>query len=112
MRTCPRFALVDFGRNMKIVWERKDDEELSKSLRETERVLGRSAGKRFQKCLDDIRRERNWQSLIQTRPSGLHRLQHERRGQWAMTLGRGLRLIIKPDATNSVTIVVEIVDYH
>ena len=97
---------------MKIVWERKKDEALWNDARLRDRVLGRSAGKRLRKCVRSIGRERNWQSLIQSRPAGLHRLQHERRGQWAMTLGHGLRLVIMPDTTHSVTIVVEIIDYH
>lgn len=97
---------------MKILWERKADEALLNDARLRDRFLGRSAGKRFENCVDHIESKPNWQSLIKSRPAGLHRLGHDRKGEWAMNLGRGLRLIIKPDATYSVTIVVEIVDYH
>ena len=97
---------------MKIRWLRKDDEALFDDLDKAKRKLGNRAALTFKKIVDAIERAPDFRELVASRPQGMHRLSGSRRSQWAMRLGGGLRLIVQPDSTYSVTIIVEIVDYH
>ena len=97
---------------MKIRWLRKDDETLLNNPRRARRKLGRRAALTFEKLIRDIRRARDFRELLASSPQSMHRLTGDRRAQWAMRLSGNLRLIVQPDASYSVTIVVEIVDYH
>ena len=67
---------------------------------------------RFDRCIDYISEADDFGSLIADKPMGMHRLTGQMTGQWAMNIGGVLRLVIMPDATYSITIIVEIVDYH
>ena len=97
---------------MKIRWLRKDDETLLNNPRRARRKLGRRAALTFEKLIRDIRRARDFRELLASSPQSMHRLTGDRRAQWAMRLSGNLRLIVQPDASYSVTIVIEIVDYH
>ena len=97
---------------MQIRWLRNRDERLFDHPRLATRTLGRAADSSFRKCIRLIVDATDFQSLVLRRPMGLHRLHHSRRGQWAFRLSGGLRLIVQPDKTQSVTIIVEISDYH
>ena len=97
---------------MKIVWERKRDERLHSDERRGDRTLGYAAAERLRKCVLAIDNASDFRALIASRQMGLHRLRFSRRNQWAFSLGGGLRLVVRPNSTYTVTIVVEIVDYH
>ena len=97
---------------MKIRWLRQDDEELFNNPRRARRKLGRRAALTFEKLIRDIRRASDFRELFASSPQSMHRLTGDRRAQWAMRLSGNLRLIVQPDASYSVTIVIEIVDYH
>ena len=97
---------------MKIRWLRKDEESLYKNPKRARRKLGRRAALTFEKLTRDIRRASDFRELLVSSPQGMHRLTGDRRNQWAMRLSGNLRLVVQPDSTYSVTIVVEIVDYH
>ena len=112
VRTCGKFKELEIGQAMKIVWERKRERRLLDQPKEAVKTLGHNAASKLVKCVEEIGAAPNFNRLVARRPFGLHRLRHRREGQWAMSLDRRLRLIIKPDSTYSVTIIVEIVDYH
>ena len=97
---------------MKIRWLRKDDEALFENPRRARRKLGHQAGLKFERLIYDIQRASDFRELVALSPQSMHRLTGDRRAQWAMRLSGNLRLIVQPDASYSVTIVVEIVDYH
>ena len=97
---------------MKIVWERKRDERLHSDGVRADRKLGYAAAERLRKCVSEINGIPNFRELTELRPLGMHRLRHSRRNQWAFWLSGRLRLVVRPDTTYTVTIVVEIVDYH
>ena len=97
---------------MKIRWLRKNDEALFEDLRLARRELGHATAVNFRKCVQSVVEAPDFRSLLIRKPMGLHRLRHSRREQWAFRLNSGLRLIVQPDRTHLVTIVVEIVDYH
>ena len=111
MRSLPKQENAQATR-MKIRWLRKEDEALLKNATRARRRLGHRAALTFKNAIGSIQSSSDFRDLVSTRPFGLHRLTGNRRTQWAMRLSSGLRLIIQPDSTNSVTIVVEIVDYH
>ena len=97
---------------MKIRWLRKEDEALLINPRRARRKLGLRAALTYEKLIRDIRRARDFRDLLASSPQSMHRLTGGRRTQWAMRLSGKLRLIVEPDASYSVTIVVEVVDYH
>jgi len=97
---------------MKIRWLRQDDEELFDNPRRARRKLGHQAGLKFEDIIDAIDRAPDFRELVARSPANMHRLKGDRRSQWAMRLSGKLRLIVQPDSTYSVTIIVEIVDYH
>ena len=97
---------------MKIRWLRQDDEELFNNPRRARRKLGHQTALTYEKLIRDIQRASDFRELVALSPQSMHRLTGNRRGQWAMRLSGNLRLIVQPDASYSVTIVVEIVDYH
>ena len=97
---------------MKIRWLRKDEESLYKNPKRARRKLGHQAGLKLEKIIDTIVSTPDFRELVASSPQGMHRLTGDRRMQWAMRLSGNLRLIVQPDRTYSVTIVVEIVDYH
>ena len=97
---------------MKIRWQRKDDERLFKDTKRAKRVLGYRAALTYEKLIRDIQRASDFRELLASSPQTMHRLTGDRRTQWAMRLSGRLRLIVEPDTSYSVTIVVEIVDYH
>ena len=97
---------------MKIRWLRKRDKLLYTDLRRATSELGRRAALTYKEIVETIEFADDFRNLIESRPYGMHRLTRDRRNQWAMRLSRGLRLIVQPDSTYSVTIIVEIVDYH
>ena len=97
---------------MKIRWLRKDDETLLNNPRRARRKLGHRAALTFEKLIRDIRGASDFRVLLASSPQSMHRLTGDRRAQWAMRLSGNLRLIVQPDASYSVTIVIEIVDYH
>ena len=97
---------------MKIRWLRKDDEKLFKDTKRARRRLGRQCALKFERLIYDIQRASDFRELLASSPQDMHRLTGDRRAQWAMRLSGNLRLIVQPDASYSVTIVVEIVDYH
>ena len=97
---------------MKIRWQRRQDQRLHDETRLATRKLGRGTAASLRKCVQSIVEAPDFQSLVAKSPLGLHRLRHSRREQWAFRLSGSLRLIVQPDRTHSVTIIVEIVDYH
>ena len=97
---------------MRIRWLRKDDEALLKNATRARRRLGHRAALTFKNAIESIEGCHDFRDLVASRKFGVHRLTGGRRTQWAMRLSSGLRLIIQPDRTYSVTIIVEIVDYH
>ena len=97
---------------MKIRWLRQDDEELFDNPRRSRRKLGRRAALTLENIIDTIVSTPDFRELVASSPQGMHRLSGDRRMQWAMRLSGNLRLIVQPDSTYSVTIIVEIVDYH
>ena len=97
---------------MKIRWLRKDDEELFDNPRRARRKLGHRAGLTLKKIIETIKRTPDFRELVASGPYNMHRLSGNRRTQWAMRLSGNLRLIVEPGSTYSVTIIVEIVDYH
>ena len=97
---------------MKIRWLRQDDEELFNNPRRARRKLGHGAGLTLVRIIETIKRTPDFRELVASSPQGMHRLTGDRRMQWAMRLSGNLRLIVQPDSTYSVTIIVEIVDYH
>ena len=97
---------------MKIRWLRKDDEALSKNTKRARRELGHRTALTLEKIIGRIERTPNFRALVASRPANMHRLTVDRRGLWAMRLSGRLRLIVRPGNSYSVTIVVEIVDYH
>ena len=97
---------------MQIRWLRNRDEVLYNDPQRARRELGHRAALSLNRTVDTIRSARDYRELIASRPAGMHRLTRDRRNQWAMRLSGSLRLIVQPDSTYSVTIIVEIVDYH
>lgn len=97
---------------MKIRWLRERDEVLFNDPRRARRELGHRAALTLKTIADTIERTQDFRELVQLRRFNMHRLTGDRRHQWALRLTGGLRLIVQPDATYSVTIVIEIVDYH
>ena len=97
---------------MKIRWLRHRDERLFNDSRRARAELGHHAALRYKRIVETIELIDGFRQLIALRPSGMHRLTGGRRNQWAMRLSSGLRLIVQPDSTYSVTIIVEIIDYH
>ena len=97
---------------MKIRWLRKDDEKLFKDTKRARRRLGHRGALTYEKLIRDIQRASDFRELLASSPQGMHRLTGDRRPQWAMRLSGRLRLIVEPDTSYTVTIVVEIVDYH
>ena len=97
---------------MKLRWLRQDDEELFNNPRRARRKLGRRAALTLEKIIQTIKRTPDFRELVASSPQGMHRLTGDRRMQWGMRLSGNLRLVVQPDSTYSVTIIVEIVDYH
>ena len=97
---------------MKIRWLRKDDEKLFKDTKRARRRLGHQCALNLKEVVDAIDRATDFRELVARSPANMHRLTGDRRSQWAMRLSGNLRLIVQPDSTYSVTIIVEIVDYH
>ncbi len=97
---------------MKIRWQRRQDEVLFDDPRRAKRELGHATAVNFRKCVQSVVETPDFRTLLIRKPMGLHRLRHSRRKQWAFRLKSGLRLVVQPDRTHSVTIIVEIVDYH
>ena len=97
---------------MKIRWQRRQDKRLHSNRRLAARKLGHATADNFRKCVQSVVEAPDFRTLLIRSPMGLHRLRHSRREQWAFRLSGSLRLIIQPDRTHSVTIMVEIVDYH
>ena len=97
---------------MKIRWLRKNDEKLFKDTKRARRELGHQTALTYEKLIRDIQHARDFRELVALSPQSMHRLAGDRRSQWAMRLSGKLRLIVQPDSSYSVTIVVEIVDYH
>ena len=97
---------------MKIRWLRKDEESLYKNPKRARRKLGHRAALTFEDIINAIDRATDFRELVARSPANMHRLTGDRRSQWAMRLSGKLRLIVQPDSTYSVTIIVEIVDYH
>ena len=97
---------------MKIRWLRKDDERLFKDTKRARRRLGRQCALKLKEVVDTIERTPGFRELVALRPANMHRLTGGRRTQWAMRLSGNLRLIVQPDSTYSIAIIVEIVDYH
>ncbi len=97
---------------MKIRWLRKHDEVLFKNTKRARRELGHQTALKYEKLIRDIQRASDFRELLASSPQGMHRLTGDRRNQWAMRLSGNLRLVVQPDSTYSVTIIVEIVDYH
>ena len=97
---------------MKIRWLRKEDEALLNNAKRARRKLGHRAALTFEEVIGAIDRADDFRELVALRPSGMHRLTGDRRTQWAIRLSGKLRLIVQPDSSFSVTIIVEIVDYH
>ena len=97
---------------MKIRWQRRQDKRLHSNPRLAARKLGHRAALTFERLIYDIQHASDFRELLASSPQDMHRLTGDRRAQWAMRLSGNLRLIVQPDASYSVTIVVEIVDYH
>ena len=97
---------------MKIRWLRKRDEALYNDPLRARRRLGHRAALTFEEAIGAIKRANDFREFAVSRQFGVHRLTGDRRMQWAIRLSGNLRLIVQPDSTFSVTIIVEIVDYH
>ena len=97
---------------MRIRWLRNRDEVLFNDPQRAKRDLGVRAALTLKTIADTIENTQDFRELVRLKRFNMHRLTGDRRHQWAMRLSSGLRLIVQPDATYSVTIVIEIVDYH
>jgi len=108
---------------MEVLFEDARLEECCRSEREMRRRFGEAGAKKLQLRLKHLRAAGTLEDM-RSFPGGFHKLKGDRRGQLALALDGGFRLVIRPAesgpgrrgtlnwAAVTVVVVVEIVDYH